>query len=226
MASRDGSVRIWDADTGTAIALLPGYGDATPIVNWAPDSSRVITTTTEAECRIWDSFTGEMLTRLGGSAPCGWYGAWWLGSERVLTLAARMVPHRADADLGVWDVASGSLLLRLGSAREPVRLAAQSADGTRFVTVARDRLGRLWDAASGRQVAAWATLLSEDLQAEAWSADLREAAFHLGDGTIRLWDMSVDVDTILGWAAQRVTRELTNAERQQFGLLDETEHRA
>ena len=33
--------------------------------------------------------------------------------------------------------------------------------------------------------------------------------------------MSVDVDTILGWAAQRVTRELTNAERQQFGLLDE-----
>ena len=221
MPSRDGSVRTWDADTGTAIALLPGHGDATPIVNWAPDSSRVITTTTEAECRIWDSFTGEMLTRLGGAAPCGWYGAWWLGSERVLTLAARMVPHRADADLGVWDVASGSLLLRLGSDREPVRLAARSADGTRFVTVARDRLGRLWDAASGRQVAAWATLLSEDLQAEAWSADLREAAFHLGDGTIRFWDMSVDVDTILGWAAQRVTRELTNAERQQFGLLDE-----
>jgi len=140
--------RTWDADTGTVIVLLPGHGDATPIVNWAPDSSRVITTTTEAECRIWDSFTGEMLTRLGGAAPCGWYGAWWLGSERVLTLAARMVPHHADADLGVWDVASGSLLLRLGSDREPVRLAARSADGTGFVTVARDRLGRLWDAAS------------------------------------------------------------------------------
>lgn len=101
------------------------------------------------------------------------------------------------------------------------RAGAGPFGGDASFPVARDRLGRLCDAASGRQVAAWATLLSEDLQAEAWSADLREAAFHLGDGTIRLWDMSVDVDTILGWAAQRVTRELTNAERQQFGLLDE-----
>jgi len=68
----DNTARIWDAKTGTELAIFKGHlGPISSVaVSW--DSDRVVTGSDDATARVWDSRAGvEVLTLRGHQGGVG-----------------------------------------------------------------------------------------------------------------------------------------------------------
>jgi len=54
-ASNDKTARIWDAASGTEIAVLRGHDSAVNSAAFSPDGSRIVTASNDKTARIWDA---------------------------------------------------------------------------------------------------------------------------------------------------------------------------
>jgi len=93
-------------------------------------------------------------------------------------------------------------------------------EGTRLATASYDGSARLWDTATGQELA----ILRHDgyVNAVAFSPDGARLATASNDTTARLW--RIRLEDLLAMACERVTRNLSQAEWQQY--LGEREYRA
>jgi TPR repeat protein len=100
--------------------------------------------------------------------------------------------------------------------------AAWSPDGRRIVTASTDRTVRIWDAASGGQLAVLAGH-REGVLSVAWSPDGQKVISTAGDLTVRIWDANVtaDLDAQLAWSQAAKINELPELERSRLGLLSD-----
>jgi WD40 repeat protein len=48
-----GIVQVWDAHTGSELALLQGHTDAVWGLAWAPDGARLVSASDDGTARIW-----------------------------------------------------------------------------------------------------------------------------------------------------------------------------
>jgi hypothetical protein len=61
-SSWDGTVRIWDAQTGTSIgAPLTGHTHFITSVSWSPDGTKLASSALDNTIRIWDANTGSLI---------------------------------------------------------------------------------------------------------------------------------------------------------------------
>lgn len=72
----DGSVRLWDANTGAELRLLAGHTTPVKSVSFSPDGTRLVSVCSDGCVRVWDVRTGfEVLTLrtpLTGTVAAGW----------------------------------------------------------------------------------------------------------------------------------------------------------
>ncbi|HET6882403.1 MAG TPA: serine/threonine-protein kinase, partial [Pirellulales bacterium] len=83
-------------------------------------------------------------------------------------------------------------LLTLDGRAGDVYQVVFSPDGASLATANQDRTVRIWDAATGRSIAALAGH-SDEVNAVAWSPDGKLLASASDDGTVRLWDAQTHV---------------------------------
>jgi WD40 repeat protein len=190
-------VRIWDAKSGRELAALEGLSEGVRSAAFSPDGKRLLTvgdgqstraiistsgsslsfsnsSGTDHTARIWDARTGKQLAILQGK----WYqlfsAAWSADGRRVCTAAG--YPWHAR----VWDAATGKQLLRVGPRNGPIISAAVFSpdrrrlltwnDGGRSHSSTPDKSAHLWDARTGKPIAALKGHLS-DVNCAAFSAD-------------------------------------------------------
>jgi len=135
-ASRDGTVRLWDAATGSALAVLEhastGFG-----VAWSPDGRR-LASSGDFTVRVWDAATGAALAVLEGHTDGVSSVAWSPDGGRLASASY-------DGTVRVWDAATGTPLTVLERHTDWVTSVAWSPDGRLLASGSDDGTVRVWD---------------------------------------------------------------------------------
>jgi WD40 repeat protein len=193
--SQNGTIEIWDANTGEGLLTIP-----TPyrITNWgafdlSPDGKHIVAVSPERTLRMWDiSIEGsrEAFTL----AP---HDGAWVRRVRYSPDGTRLTTAGMDGTAKVFDAATGDELFTLSGHTDSIFGLAYSPDGTRLATASHDKTVKVWDAASGKLL----MTLSKEGHGDgvygglfpgildvAFSADGTRLASAGGDGTVVVWD--------------------------------------
>ena len=142
-ASRDGTVRLWDAATGETIRTLGSDVGPMAYVSFSRDGRRLASSDYSGNVRVWDTATGQLLRTFQGTV-----------TRVALSPDGRHVAFTAQvAMLEVRDVDTGAEVLAPTFAHKgPVMSLAYSPDGSKLVTGGWDQTAAVWDAATGRRL--------------------------------------------------------------------------
>ncbi|KAG8791936.1 hypothetical protein FRC12_007773 [Ceratobasidium sp. 428] len=181
---RDGTVRIWDAQTGTALLKsLEGHPGFITSVAFSSDGRCIVSGSMDQTVRIWDAQTGAALLRpLEGHSG-------FVTSVAFSPNGRRIVSGSGDKTVRIWDAQTGVAHLKpLDGHRDFVWSVAFSSDGRRIASGSRDRTVRVWDAQTG--VACLEPLQGHQssVVSVAFSPDGQRIASGSFDQTVRIWD--------------------------------------
>ena len=143
IASSDGAIRIWDAETGHELGELRASAElGGPI--FSPDGGRILTGASDHTLWIWSAASLQPLLELKGHTDESWNAMFSPDGRRVVSASL-------DKTARVWDATTGRELLRLNH-DDKVFDAEFSPDGRHVITGAHDQIARIWDASTGREV--------------------------------------------------------------------------
>jgi WD40 repeat protein len=192
-ASEDGTVRIWNLDTGQQIDPTESRAWGAPVAAGELDGRPIaVTGGQDGTVRIWDPGTGQQI----GDPMTGHNGP-------VLAVAAMDLDGRPIAVTGsedrtvrVWDLIAGQQVSQhlIGHDPRPVlAVAAGELDGRPIaVTGGQDGTVRIWDPGTGQQIGDPMSGHSGPVLAvAAGNLDGRPIAVTGGqDHTVRVWDLT------------------------------------
>lgn len=144
-ASRDNTVRTWDAVSGEPLKLLQGHTNEVYSANYSFDGERIVSASSDGTVRVWDASSGESLLVLqkhtarvnfASFSPDGIY----------------IVSASSDKTSRIWDAETGEVVTVLEGHSDEVFSASYSPDGTRIVTSSLDETTLVWDAETGRRL--------------------------------------------------------------------------
>ncbi len=193
----DGQLAVWDAGEGRRLALAAGHEAKAVDVALAPDGGLAATAGWDGRVLLWRLPQARVVRRLG-QPPLRYTGVAFSADGRLL------VADSAGA-LSAFRLADGRQLWRVGETGFPAtRLVLRNG---RAFTAAIDGSVRVWDAASGRELA---RLRDEPRPILALAVDEegRRLATGGADGAVRIWEL----------AGARVERVLEVAGGQVWAL--------
>src|SRR3954469_20518435 len=147
----EGPSVLWDPATGSEIAEVPGSGGGNSGVGFSGDGRLMVgplpplTDGGIPAVGIWNVDTRQLVRRFDTDD----FSAGALSPDGSLLLTFEDSPVLPNGT--IWDVATGA---KLRTVAEPGGIidGKFSPDGTTILTVGRDNLGYLWDAATGKQL--------------------------------------------------------------------------
>jgi WD40 repeat protein/energy-coupling factor transporter ATP-binding protein EcfA2 len=182
-ASWDGTIRLWDGESGTARGRPLRSGDAPLLaVAFSPDGRRLASGGTDGVVRLWDARSGRPGARIDTSQK----------EVRAIAFSPDgdvLASAGEDATVRLWDVASGRPRgLPLTGHAEAVQDVEFSPDGKLLATAGVDGKVRLWDASSGKP-SGDPLRGGGQVWGVAFSADGTRLASTEDSGTVRIWSV-------------------------------------
>lgn len=150
--SRDKTVRIWSADTGSAITSpLRETGEPSASLEFSADGKRLVMASPKT-ISVWDVRGGKQLF-----APLSLDGT--ISSAQFDPNGRRIVTASSDRTTRILDATTGASVFEPIVHPAEVRWAGFSSDGGKLVSLLSDITGRVWDVRPG---AALPTRLKHD----------------------------------------------------------------
>jgi WD40 repeat protein len=143
-ASKDKTVKLWDAVTRRQVRELAGHTDEVSCVAFSPDSQRLASASKDGTVRLWEVATGKELRTLRGSKP-GFSLVSFSNDGNLLAGGG------LDRTVWLWDLRAQSEGRKVGEHRNVLHSVAFARDDQTLVTGGWDMTVRLWDLASGQQ---------------------------------------------------------------------------
>jgi WD40 repeat protein len=183
----DGTVRLWDVETGKPIGEPQIHGELVHSVAFSPDGSRFVSGGLEAAnngtVKLWDANTGQFIkaTTIGDAESIVWAVAFSPDGKRIAA---------GGAD-GVIQVLDARSLEKIGQPmrghEDTVAGLAFSPDSRTLASASRDETIRLWNVESGQQAADALTAHTDDVDSIAYSPDGQRIVSGSADRTVRVW---------------------------------------
>jgi WD40 repeat protein len=143
-ASKDGTVRAWDASTGQPLDILRGHEGPVLAVAISPDGQRAVSGGDDGVLRLWDLERGRLLRQYEGQGERIGAVAFTRDGRRALSAGGR-------AEIWVRDLETGEVVERWQGHEGPISTLDISADGQRALSASSDGTVRLWDVATGQE---------------------------------------------------------------------------
>lgn len=181
-ASGDGTLRMWDLETGTTLHTLRGHTKAVVAVAVTPDGRRAISASDDDTLRLWDLTTGTIVHIYQRIAR-------WVHAMTVMPDGRRVISASSGWILRVWDLESGMVVRTLDGHRAWIRALAVTPNGRRAITASHDNTLRVWDLDSWQLMQ---TVMMDDasrVRAVALTPDGRRAVSSSDDKSLRVWDL-------------------------------------
>ena len=180
-ASHDGTVRLWDVQTGRQLKVMAGHTDHVKRAAFLPDGVRGISAADDDTLRLWDLKTGREVRQFVGHTAD-------VESLAVSRDGSRVISFAQDRTMRLWDVETGRELGKPLAHADHLNVLNFMPDGSRALTASGDGIVRLWDLGTNRELRQFnphAGLVS----CVAVSPDGRLAVAGCQDGTVRVWEV-------------------------------------
>ena len=133
---------LWEASTGTVIWTLRGHPNVISGIEFSADSRRLLTWSRGALAKLWDVETGALLHETELPQGRVWTARFKESEAKLLVSGTRDTLYLTTLD-------EGSEAIPLTGHLESLTDATFSLDGTRVLTVSRDRTARIWSVTTG-----------------------------------------------------------------------------
>ncbi len=144
-AGKDGTARLWDAQTGRAIVGPLHHSAPVAWAEFSRDGRRLVTASLDRSAQVWDSVTGQPVGPRLSHPGLVWHAAFSPDGQRVATASQ-------DRHARVWQVDSTDPPTVLEEQESPVCFATFSPDGRHILTAQRGGPAHLWNSRSGRWI--------------------------------------------------------------------------
>jgi WD40 repeat protein len=188
--SVDGTIRLWDRESGRLIRRFGGREGRLVSVAFSPDGRRALSGGEHKIVRLWDLDSGKLVREFPGHTE--WIFNVAFSPDGRLGYSTSGGPDAwrdgSDSAVRVWDLATGQVIHRLEGHKGRVFGLAVSPDG-RNVLTGGDTSLILWDARSGkpiRRIAGHTGLIGNATLLAGGGLRAASGSF---DRTIRLWDL-------------------------------------
>jgi WD40 repeat protein/tRNA A-37 threonylcarbamoyl transferase component Bud32 len=177
----DGTVRLWEAQTGRELACMLGHKDKVSAVAVFPDGKRALSASKDHSVRLWDLAHGREVRSFEGRTN----RTLALSPDGKLALSGSL----SDGMVRLWEAETGREKLRLKGHMSWVLAAAFAPSGRpSALTASADGTARLWELDSGRELRRLQGHKDQVLTV-AFSPSDKSALTGSADGTVRLWDL-------------------------------------
>jgi len=184
-ASKDQTVKVWNAATGQETLTLKGHSTSVLSVAFSPDGKRLASASNDGTVKVWDAMSGQETLTLKHAN--------WVWSVTFSPDGKRLAS--ASNDVKVWDAMSGQQILTLKGHNGAVMRVAFSPDGKRLASASFDKTLKVWDATSGQETL---TLKghTDGVLSVAFSPDGKRLASAGNDQTLKVWDATSGQETL------------------------------
>jgi WD40 repeat protein len=142
--SRDGSVSLWNPETGERVRRLDGHTERVMALAYSPDGRMLATAGFDRTIQLWDPTSGKLVRTLRGHLKI--YAADFSPhGRRLVTATAEHGWNAGRPTAQVWDVETGRELMVLDDHTSPVSFALFSPDGRRIATSDWSGTVRVWE---------------------------------------------------------------------------------
>jgi WD40 repeat protein/tRNA A-37 threonylcarbamoyl transferase component Bud32 len=149
-ANEDGSVRVWDLDTGRELLAFRGHKGGVFGLAFSPDGQRLASGGQDATVRVWDATTGKVFLTLEGHQHGAVSVAFSPDGRRLVSGGGEFADVK-KGEVILWDAVTGEPVwtIPLGVHAGPVPSVCFSPDGKQIATADWGQTIRLWDAETG-----------------------------------------------------------------------------
>jgi WD40 repeat protein/tRNA A-37 threonylcarbamoyl transferase component Bud32 len=175
----DGSVRVWNAQTGKLLLELPSHAARVRHAVFSPDGQRIVSASEDGTARIRDAHTGQELTPVLRHNDK-------IRRVRFSPDGNLVVSASADATARLWNSRTGELAAPPLQHGKYVNEAVFSRDGKWVATSSEDGTACVWDAQTGRRLGD-PMQHGGDVVALRFSPDGKRIVTTSTDGTARIW---------------------------------------
>ena len=207
----DGTVRIWDINTGEQVGILPedtvGRVDTVKV---SPSGQYLLIGSRGFLAQVWDLVNAEFVGTFGDNDDFSVRVAMSPDESLIATAGDNGV-------LRLWQVDSGELWQEIGAHTNPVTSITFMPDGEHVLTTSEDNTARLWSTDTGKEVRRL-TGHQDDVTHAGVAGDGQTIVTSSRDHTVRLWNATPE--DFVRDVCNRLYRDLTAEERQEFGVDD------
>ncbi len=144
-ACRDGSLKVWDVQTGLEMHTLIGHNSSVHKVALTSDSRLALSASSDKTLKLWDLKLGKAIHTLVGHT----------NEVHCLALTGDgnvAVSGGIDGNIKVWDPKKGIEMHTLTGHTSWINSVALTPDGKRAVSNSNDRTIRIWDLQTGKEI--------------------------------------------------------------------------
>jgi len=179
----DGSVRMWDRDTGAALCVFRGHNYPVWCVKGDRLGLKFVTGSYDRTVRLWMPEVAHPLRVYSGHEASVETVAWHPNCNYILS-------GSIDKTVRMWSYQDGRCVRVLPSGKGGVTYVNCSPDGKLAASCGEDRRVKVWDLAMGNVVKELKGH-SGEVSNIVWGQDSRLLISGGSDGTIKVWDVGV-----------------------------------